>query len=254
MLFYISRNIADYVNRNILQRQRGKASKEEDKMDTMISYYGSGWMLGTGDVQGRPDKTMTEKEWKAYLKKIDEVEEVIREQIREEGEQNLAQADDARERRREIWQEQWEEMGLSMYNVKIVQEAGMSDHELLVQEPEASKQWVPYSEYMQGNNIVYNGVVFGCDPEHHTIFLGDVSDVKNVINIPLASGGVLLVNRNQVGSLAKAIGMFSAEDVGRILRALEEDKQIQKNLHTIEEEEKKTVENLASDTEADEEK
>ena len=223
-------------------------------MDTMISYYGSGWMLGTGDVQGRPDKTMTEKEWKAYLKKIDEVEEVIREQIREEGEQNLAQADAARERRREIWQEQWEEMGLSMYNVKIVQEAGVSDHELLVQEPEASKQWVPYSEYMQGNNIVYNGVVFGCDPEHHTIFLGDVSDVKNVINIPLASGGVLLVNRNQVGSLAKAIGMFSAEDVGRILRALEEDKQIQKNLHTIEEEEKKTVENLASDTEADEEK
>ena len=48
--------------------------------------------------------------------------------------------------------------------------------------------------------------------------------------------------------------MFSAEDVGRILRALEEDKQIQKNLHTIEEEEKKTVENLASDTEVDEEK
>jgi len=110
---------------------------------------------------------------------------------------------------------------------------------------------------MQGNKIVYNGVVFDCDPEHHAISLGDVSNPRNVINIPLEDGGVLLVNRNEVGSLAKAIGMFSAEDVWRILRALEEDKQIQRNQYAIEEEENQTMEDMVSETnieEADEDK
>lgn len=218
-------------------------------MGTTISYHGSGWMFGMEDAQGSPDKTMTDKEWKSYLKKIDAVEEEIRKQIRAEGEQNLAQADSAREKRRENWQEQWEEMAeLAKSNMKKVLESDMSDHECLVQEAEPADHWVPYNQYMQGNKIVYNGVVFECDPEHHAISLGDVSDSRNVINIPLADGGVLLVNRNSIGSLGRAISMFSAKDVGRILRAIEEDKQIQKNQYTIEEEENRTMEQLVTNS------
>lgn len=216
-------------------------------METTISYHGSGWMSGMEDAYS-PDKTMTDKEWKAYLKKIDEVEESIRKEIQAEGEQNLAQADAAREKRRENWQEQWEEVAeLAKANMKKVLESEISDHELLVQEAELADGWVPYSQYMQGDKIVYNGVFFECDPEHHAISLGDVSNSKNVINIPLAGGGVLLVNRNEIGSLAKAIGMFSAEDIGRILRAIEEDKQIQRNQYTIEEEENQTMEDMVSE-------
>lgn len=226
-------------------------------MDTAISYRSSGWVSGMESVNS-PDKTMTEKEWKAYLKKIDAVEESIRKEIEAEGEQNLAQADAARKRRRENWQEQWEEMAVyAKAGMKKVVEPDMSGHEMLVEKAEPAGGWVPYSQYMQGNKIVYNGVVFDCDPEHHAISLGDVSNPRNVINIPLEDGGVLLVNRNEVGSLAKAIGMFSAEDVGRILRALEEDKQIQRNQYAIEEEENQTMEDMVSETiieEADEDK
>jgi len=218
-------------------------------MGTTISYHGSGWMFGMEDAQGYPDKMMTDKEWKGYLKKIDAVEEDIRKQIRAEGEQNLAQADSVRQKRRENWQEKWEEMAeLAKSNRKRVLESDMSDHEFLVQEAEPADNWVPYNQYMQGNKIVYNGVVFDCDPEHHAISLGDVSDLRNVINIPLADGGVLLVNRNSIGSLGRAIGMFSAEDVGRILRAIEEDKQIQRNQYTIEEEENQTMERLVTNS------
>ena len=218
-------------------------------MDTTVSYHGNGWMSGTEGTGSYPDRTMTDKEWKAYLKKIDEVEAEIRKEIQAEGEQNLAQADAARAKRRENWQENWEEIAeLAKSNWKKVLKSDQSDHELLVQEEMQDDNWVPYEQYRKGNTIVYNGVVFGCDPEHHAISLGDVRDTRNVIHIPLADGGVLLVNRNEIGSLARAIGMFSAEDVGRILRAIEEDKQIQRNQFMIEEEENRTMEHLVSDS------
>lgn len=53
-------------------------------MDTAISYRSSGWVSGMESVNS-PDKAMTEKEWKAYLKKIDAVEESIRKEIEAEG-------------------------------------------------------------------------------------------------------------------------------------------------------------------------
>ena len=52
------------------------------------------------------------------------------------------------------------------------------------------------------------------------------SNEKDCINIPLSGGGSLLVNRNNIDALSKAIGMFSPEDVNRILRALAQDKKI----------------------------
>lgn len=44
-----------------------------------------------------------------------------------------------------------------------------------------------------------------------------------------------MVNRDSVGDLAKAIGMFSPEDINRILRALKLDGKIQQMKHEIEE-------------------
>lgn len=88
------------------------------------------------------------------------------------------------------------------------------------------KDKVPYGEMAENGVIEYNGVVFVCDYDHNRLTLGDTSNEKDCINIPLSGGGSLLVNRNNIDALSKAIGMFSPEDVNRILRALAQDKKI----------------------------
>lgn len=86
----------------------------------------------------------------------------------------------------------------------------------------------PYSYLADASGtIVYKGVTFQCDDEKGQICLGDMSNPKNVINIPLTKGGCLRVNRDNIGDLAKAISMFSAEDIGRIMRAIAQDKKAQ---------------------------
>lgn len=89
------------------------------------------------------------------------------------------------------------------------------------------KDKVPYGEMAEDGVIEYNGVVFVCDYDHNRLTLGDTSNEKDCINIPLSGGGSLLVNRNNIDALSKAIGMFSPEDVNRILRAQAQDKKIQ---------------------------
>lgn len=93
----------------------------------------------------------------------------------------------------------------------------------------------PYSYLAKDGIIDYNGVIFVCDYEHNTLCLGDVSNPKNVIYVGLADGGTLQVNRDNIGDLSKAIGMFSPEDVNRILRAISKDAQCQSNLQEIDE-------------------
>lgn len=88
------------------------------------------------------------------------------------------------------------------------------------------KDKVPYGEMAEDGVIEYKGVVFVCDYDHNRLTLGDTSNEKNCINIPLSGGGSLLVNRNNLDALSKAIGMFCPEDVNRILRALAQDKKI----------------------------
>lgn len=88
------------------------------------------------------------------------------------------------------------------------------------------KDKVPYGEMAENGVIEYQGVVFVCDYDHNRLTLGDTSNEKNCINIPLSGGGSLLVNRNNIDALSKAIGMFSPEDVNLILRALARDKKI----------------------------
>lgn len=86
---------------------------------------------------------------------------------------------------------------------------------------------VPYGYLAKDGVISYNGVQFSCDEETNSICLGDVTDPKKVINIALSGGGHLKVNRENLGQLSKAIGMFSPEDVNLILRAIHLDSKLQ---------------------------
>lgn len=85
------------------------------------------------------------------------------------------------------------------------------------------KKKAPYSELAKDGIIEYNGVTFVCDDERQRICLGDVSNPKDCLNIPLSGGGSLVVNRDNLGDLANAIGMFSPEDINRIMRAITTD-------------------------------
>lgn len=99
-------------------------------------------------------------------------------------------------------------------------------------------QGAPYSYLANENGVIeYNGTVFTLDNERKWLCLGniDLNHMEQVIRIPLSEGGCLMVNRNNIDDLAKAIGMFSPEDINRILRALKLDGKIQQMKREIEE-------------------
>lgn len=98
-----------------------------------------------------------------------------------------------------------------------------------------NKSKVPYSYLAKDGIVEYNGVVFVCDEVHSALCLGDMSNDKDVLTIPMSNGGVLKVNRDNIGDLSSAIGMFSPEDVRRILEAIAQDNKAQQMLQEIEE-------------------
>ena len=99
-----------------------------------------------------------------------------------------------------------------------------------------SEKKAPY-HYLadESGTITYKGVAFICDDQNQALCLGDMSDKKNVLKIPLSEGGCLMVNRNQLGELSRAISMFSAEDVGIIMRAIWQDTHCARKQSEIEE-------------------
>lgn len=103
---------------------------------------------------------------------------------------------------------------------------------------------VPYGYLAKDGVITYNGVTFVCDVRTNSICLGDMTDKKKVLNIPLSGGGHLKVNRDNIGDLAKAIGMFSPEDVNLILRAIAQDTKIQSMQQELEDMENEVGESL----------
>lgn len=106
---------------------------------------------------------------------------------------------------------------------------------------------VPYGHLAKDGVIVYNGVLFVCDERTNSICLGDVSDPKKVINVALSGGGSLRVNRDNIGQLSKAMGMFSPEDMNLIMRAIHEDTKVQSMQKEIEDMEAGIGEQIASD-------
>ncbi len=95
---------------------------------------------------------------------------------------------------------------------------------------------VPYEYLAQDGVISYKGVIFTCREDWNAICLGDMSDLRNVLTIPLSGGGCLKVNRDNLGDLSQAITMFSPEDINLIMRAIADDKKVQEMQNTIEEE------------------
>lgn len=83
--------------------------------------------------------------------------------------------------------------------------------------------------------INYHGVVFNCDEMKNALCLGDMSNMENVMVIPLSGGGRLMVNRDNIDGLAKAIGMFTPEDVKRILDAIATDAKVKNKGKEIQE-------------------
>ncbi len=86
---------------------------------------------------------------------------------------------------------------------------------------------VPYGHLAKDGVITYNGVVFVCDERTNSICLGNMEDKSQVITVTLSGGGHLKVNRNNIGDLAKAAGMFSPKDLNLIMRAIAQDTKIQ---------------------------
>ena len=105
---------------------------------------------------------------------------------------------------------------------------------------------VPYGYLAKDGVINYNGVCFVCDEKTNSICLGDMTDETKVLNIPLSGGGHLKVNRDSIGLLSKAAGMFTPEDLNLIMRAISEDTRIQAVQKEIEDEEASIGNKLAS--------
>lgn len=109
---------------------------------------------------------------------------------------------------------------------------------------------VPYGSLAKDGVIEYNGVCFVCDERTNSICLGDVTtDRTKVLIIGLSGGGQLKVNRDNLGDLARAIGMFSPEDVNRILRAIAQDAKLQSMKKELEDMEAEVGETLRYESE-----
>lgn len=132
--------------------------------------------------------------------------------------------------------------------VKVYEEAFRGGPNPLENLRQASK--VPYGHLAKDGVIIYNGVLFTCDERSNSICLGDVSDPRKTINITLSGGGHLKVNRDSLGQLGKAIGMFSPEDVNLIMRAIHQDTKVQSMQKEIEDLEAGVGEQIASGNEA----
>ena len=138
--------------------------------------------------------------------------------------------------------EQWEGKELKENKGTFVENPAERNIEKL---PEGRKpaireknQGAPYSYLANENGVIeYNGTVFTLDNERKWLCLGniDLNHMEQVIRIPLSEGGCLMGNRDNIDDLARAIGMFSPEDINRILRAIKLDGKIQQMKREIEE-------------------
>lgn len=154
----------------------------------------------------------TESVWKKMLEGLDG----YLEEVKEEQKIRFAKMDE----------EQQEKELLQKRLMKEEMQAESDLKEVLVARTGGTLN-VPYGYLAKNGVIEYNGVVFVCDEIHNAICLGDMTDESNVLSIPLSEGGCLKVNRDNISDLAKAISMFSPEDIKRIMEAIATDAKCQ---------------------------
>ena len=113
-------------------------------------------------------------------------------------------------------------------NTIYQKETGINSNPLLDHIVETTTNPFPYGHLdMDGDHIIsYKGATFVGDPENNTLCLGDMSDEGNILSIPLSDGGRLMVNRDNIDQLTKALDMFSPKDINRIMNAISTDAKI----------------------------
>lgn len=164
-------------------------------------------------------ESYTVKEWDRLMQKIDKNIEAVRKE--------------QEERREKLEKEREQDM---LVRSAFDGSSSVKCNYVMAKMNGTYKPSFPYEGMAKDGVIAYNGVVFVGDAEKNALCLGDMSDKRNVLTIPLEGGGNLMVNRDNFGDLADAISMFSPEDRNRIMRAIANDKKAQEAQNTIEEE------------------
>ena len=163
-------------------------------------------------------ESYTCKEWDHFIRKFDKTLDAIK--------------DEQEERREAMEEEHKEPFSMSLLEPETVK------RNYFMEKINGTYKGpsVPYEYLAQDGVINYKGVIFTCNEEWNAICLGDMSNRKNVLTIPLSEGGCLMVNRDNLGDLSQAISMFSPEDQNRIMRAIADDKKAKDAQNEIEEE------------------
>lgn len=225
------KNVYDF--KEIIERRDKNQETEEVKTGTsQASFYDYQAMLSEhisylreklqhGDTEEKfqiGSEAMTIGEWNRLLDNFDSLQEEILQGMRERHEiQN--EKKEREEALRELFEErEWlEEIRTKPHNVE-----------------RKEKENVYFSLADESGKIVYNGVTFFCDKKTNTLTLGDCRLSENCLRIPLEEGGSLLVNRNNLEDLLKAITMFSPEDQRRILEAIQKERMVESTMNELE--------------------
>ena len=158
-------------------------------------------------------RSYTAKEWDKLIDKVDKNLEAVR---KEQEQRKEAQEKEALEK-------------------SVLKSSNVRRNFFMEKLNGTYKPAFPYEHLAKNGVISYHGVEFVCDAQKNAICLGDMSDQKNVLTIPLEGGGSLMVNRDSLGTLADVISMFSPEDINRIMRAIADDNKAQEAQEEIEE-------------------
>lgn len=165
----------------------------------------------------------TVKEWDRLLAKVDKNNE----RVRQEQEQ----------RKEALEKEALQKRGQDSLYLDYLDSTSIRRNYYMEKITGTYKGSCPYESMAQNGVISYNGVDFICDTQKNAICLGDMSNKKDVLTIPLEGGGSLMVNRNNLGDLSQAISMFTPEDIKRILCAIADDNKAQEAQKELEDDE-----------------
>ncbi len=209
---------------SVMPKQTAEEKSDEAQLPTLGDV---GDKFARYQYQPKYIQEMSQEEWENLLDRtdvgIEEGKEVSR--MHKEEAEKKAKVQDTEEE--SIWKKAEK---IEEEKEELVSRTSLRD---FLEHP---KKFVPYGELADENGIVeYKGVIFQCDYEAGALCLGDVSNEKNVLTIPLEKGGCLKVNRDNLGDLSRAIGMFSPADVNRIMRAIAQDAKVRQMEQEIEE-------------------
>lgn len=181
---------------------------------------------------------MSLKEWENLLEKIDKAIEDIKASIKAE----IARLEEEREAADIKNDEELEDLKVEA----LLADKDDAHRKVSLADRINGDFGAPYSYLADKSGIIdYNGVIFVCDNEKNQLCLGDMSNPNDVLRIPLSKGGCLMVNRDNIGDISKAISMFSPEDINLIMRAIAEDNRAQQMKNEIEDVKSRPIEENA---------